>query len=450
MQCKQTMLGFELRLAERDSAPYGADITSWAMHRQVKNATRCEDGPVGGARHAARAVRALPALSDDRLGAMLHDKFAIAQQRVARGPPAFERFPHMAFRYRDWGAQTRHGRGDMYPLYTLDTLRNMADHLFDSSTGYESAPERARRVQPCSLLYSTLRPTSKFLRDVHANIRVPYLLMTDTADEPITLYHGVRQLLSSGTLWHWWAVDNEVLDQPKLSSLPLGVMDALELGVRNQPNSVSFHANVSAYVSTLLASQRQPKSRWLMMQMTETHPERRRVRQAITAERWGDGEMRLTPESRAKMRVREYLMALGQHRFVLSPRGNGLDAHRTWEALLVGAIPIVRSSALNPLYDGLPVLIVNDWPEVTPALLREFLTNYTIRKPLYQYEKLFGDYWIGQFGVERERCLAEERARRAPRYIYDYSAPGGWVALDGAGARTKPPVWTGRDAARGG
>jgi hypothetical protein len=307
---------------------------------------------------------------------------------------------------------------------------------------------------------------------------------------------GRRQLLSSGTLWHWWAVDNEVLDQPKLSSLPLGVMDALELGVRNQPNSVSFHANVSAYVSTLLASQRQPKSRWLMMQMTETHPERRRVRQAITAERWGDGEMRLTPESRAKMRVREYLMALGQHRFVLSPRGNGLDAHRTWEALLVGAIPIVRSSALNPLYDGLPVLIVNDWPEVTPALLREFLTNYTIRKPLYQvrpraalahhhphprppittttargrplsplrarrscplamcrraqYEKLFGDYWIGQFGVERERCLAEERARRAPRYIYDYSAPGGWVALDGAGARTKPPVWTGRDAARGG
>ena len=47
----------------------------------------------------------------------------------------------------------------------------------------------------------------------------------------------------------------------------------------------------------------------------------------------------------------QYLMTLGSHKFVLSPRGNGLDAHRTWEAMLVGAIPIVRASALNPLYE---------------------------------------------------------------------------------------------------
>ena len=121
-----------------------------------------------------------------------------------------------------------------------------------------------------------------------------------------------------------------------------------------------------------------------MMQMTETHPERRKVRQAITHHGWGDGEVRLTPERSGKMGVRDYLMALGRHRFVLSPRGNGLDAHRTWEALLVGAIPVVRSSALDILYEGLPVLIVKDWAHVTPDLLRGFLANYTIRKPLYQ------------------------------------------------------------------
>jgi hypothetical protein len=27
-------------------------------------------------------------------------------------------------------------RRDMYPLHTQDTMRNLADHLFDSSTGY--------------------------------------------------------------------------------------------------------------------------------------------------------------------------------------------------------------------------------------------------------------------------------------------------------------------------
>ena len=374
----------------------------------------------------------------------------------------------------------RHGRGDAYPLYTLDTLRNLADHLFDSSTGhrhgrtqctthtmhlplgalliwctvcgtgYRSGPARAAAVRPCQLLYTTLRPTRDFVRQVHAHIRVPYLLLSDTAD--VSIAHGpdVDALLGERSqLRHWWAVDNEVLDSPKLEGLPLGVMDSLELGNKGQPRSVQFHANVTEYLRVLGASQRQRKSSWLMMQMTETHPERRRVR-AHFAKGWGDGEVRLTAERAGKINVRSYLDMLGQHRFVLSPRGNGLDAHRTWEALLVGAIPIVRSTALNPLYDGLPVLVVNDWPDVTPALLREFYANHSHRAPLYQYEKLFADYWIGQVGVHRERCLADERARRAPRFVYDYHAPGGWVPLDGPlGARRPTPVWTG-DAVKGG
>uniref|UniRef100_A0A7S3AY15 Exostosin GT47 domain-containing protein n=1 Tax=Haptolina ericina TaxID=156174 RepID=A0A7S3AY15_9EUKA len=122
-------------------------------------------------------------------------------------------------------------------------------------------------------------------------------------------------------------------------------------------------------------------------------------------------------------------MLMGQHRFVLSPRGNGLDAHRTWEALLVGAIPIVRSSKLNPLYDNLPILIVKDWNDVTPRLLRDFYKEVQSKLSLYHYERLFADYWIGQMAVQRERCLAEIRASTAPEYVYRYNSPGGWVAV---------------------
>ena len=45
---------------------------------------------------------------------------------------------------------------------------------------------------------------------MHQHITAPYLLITDTADEGITHYHAVDSLLSSRTLRHWWAVDNEV------------------------------------------------------------------------------------------------------------------------------------------------------------------------------------------------------------------------------------------------
>lgn len=279
------------------------------------------------------------------------------------------------------------------------------------------------------------------VKQVHEHIKVPYLLVSDTADEPITRYPAVDSLLESPTLYHWWAVDNEVLHQPKLSSIPLGVMDSLELGVRGRPDSVAFHARLDTYLSTILTSYEQPKTKWLMMQMTVTHPERRRVRQ-VFGPRWGDREVRLTPERLQKMSPRDFLRSLGQHRFVLSPRGNGLDAHRTWEALLVGTIPIVRSSALNPLYERMPVLIVQDWSDVTPQLLRDFLTNYTIRKPYYHYERLFADFWLGDIAVQRERCLAEERAKKAPKFKYEYNSAGGWVALDSASSRPLPaPRW---------
>jgi hypothetical protein len=55
--------------------------------------------------------------------------------------------------------------------------------------------------------------------------------------------------------------------------------------------------------------------------------------------------------------------------FVISPYGNGLDCHRTWEALLLGCFVIVKKGPLDPLYAGLPVVIVSNWSDVTHELL---------------------------------------------------------------------------------
>lgn len=41
-----------------------------------------------------------------------------------------------------------------------------------------------------------------------------------------------------------------------------------------------------------------------------------------------------------------------------------MDCHRTWEILLLKTVPIVLKSSLSPLYQGLPVIQVDDWEEV--------------------------------------------------------------------------------------
>ncbi len=60
-----------------------------------------------------------------------------------------------------------------------------------------------------------------------------------------------------------------------------------------------------------------------------------------------------------------------KYAFVVSPHGNGLDCHRTWEALCIGNIPIVKTSPIDSLFDELPILIVKDWNDINKQLLEK-------------------------------------------------------------------------------
>jgi len=81
-----------------------------------------------------------------------------------------------------------------------------------------------------------------------------------------------------------------------------------------------------------------------------------------------------------------------KYSFVISPHGNGLDCHRTWEALVIGCIPIVKTSEINNLYDELPVLIVTEWSDVTFELLSKTIESFKHKK--FNYNKLTLQYWV--------------------------------------------------------
>lgn len=84
----------------------------------------------------------------------------------------------------------------------------------------------------------------------------------------------------------------------------------------------------------------------------------------------------------------------GKYAFSISPHGNGLDCHRTWEDLYLGCIVIVKTSPLDPMYEGLPVVIVKDWDEVTKENMEKWLKQYgdASTNPAYR-EKLTMAYW---------------------------------------------------------
>ncbi len=77
--------------------------------------------------------------------------------------------------------------------------------------------------------------------------------------------------------------------------------------------------------------------------------------------------------------------------FVLSPEGAGMDCHRTWEAILLGCIPVVKANALTGLFAELPVLVVADWTEVNRDTLMAFFQALPERK--FDFSPLFRHYW---------------------------------------------------------
>ena len=80
-----------------------------------------------------------------------------------------------------------------------------------------------------------------------------------------------------------------------------------------------------------------------------------------------------------------------KYKYVVSPHGNGLDCHRTWEALALGCIPIVKTSPLDPMFSGLPILIVKEWSDITQELLDGFVPASN------NNQKLQLSYWLNRF-----------------------------------------------------
>lgn len=98
---------------------------------------------------------------------------------------------------------------------------------------------------------------------------------------------------------------------------------------------------------------------------------------------------------------RKYSEIVKRHKYVLCPRGNGLDTHRFWEALYRGAIPIVERSNWSQslkMHD-IPFVEVESFDSIQILeRLREIdklekFANYDSK----QVKSLWIDYWVSLF-----------------------------------------------------
>jgi hypothetical protein len=93
--------------------------------------------------------------------------------------------------------------------------------------------------------------------------------------------------------------------------------------------------------------------------------------------------------------VELYKKELLDHKFVLCPRGNGVDTHRIWEALYCGVVPVVIRHRTHSMLEGkLPILFVDNYMEVNQYMLENAYDEFKQKK--WNMDMLKVSWWISQ------------------------------------------------------
>lgn len=260
------------------------------------------------------------------------------------------------------------------PFITGDTFRFFSDHAYDElDTSLDPG-----QIQPGNTIFVKTDYLGDFFQKIHPHIAHPYILISHNSDHPAPDKYA--EFLKDDKLLAWFAQNYDGYPSPKMHPIPIGLA-----------NSHWKHGNFEE----ILKTKKKKFLKWHLAYLNITT-------QTFSEERKKVVDLFKTQSYCLKKKTRNYrtfLNDIASSCFIISPRGNGLDTHRFWEALYMGSIPIVKSSSLDPLYKKFPVLIVSNWEKVTQKLLKKNISYHSQKKDLS--EKLFIYYWLDQINMHR-------------------------------------------------
>jgi len=275
---------------------------------------------------------------------------------------------------------------DIFSSTPISGIKTLINYNFQTMT----------KNQPY-IIYICISALPFFIHHVLHRMNCPFILVTGDNDE--TCPNGIfqnetffHQFLDSPQLVHWFSQNLVGGLHPKLTQIPIGLdyhtlsnnshhvwgKQKSPLDQEKELQEINAHANKPFWERELKAH---ANFHFAMYSDDRVQAKNKIAIDLVCYE--------LNQQERRQTWIHQTKFA-----FVISPHGMGMDCHRTWEALCLGCIPIVKTSPLNSLYDGLPVLILNDWSDLTEELMQSTVLDFKDRQSEFQMEKLTLKYWV--------------------------------------------------------
>ena len=224
----------------------------------------------------------------------------------------------------------------------IDRLAQMAEH--DTKLQYSLFVDLnvVQKHEDCELLTDALSRVS-------ARARRKIQVLFHNSDKTLSRSQFVYLSELGYRLWSVNVVDTDF----KTGALPIGLENRWRMNNgRLRPFKVLYRRSMN----NPLRGSRRSQVVFAAFNVATNTVDRSVAREACLRAGVSVYENRISPRDHRKL--------LRTTMFVISPPGNGLDCHRTWEAIYLGCIPVVlKRSLAKEFWENLPIFAVDDWSD---------------------------------------------------------------------------------------
>eukprot|EP00668_Euglena_longa_P041028 GGOE01053991.1.p1 GENE.GGOE01053991.1~~GGOE01053991.1.p1 ORF type:complete len:476 (+),score=128.94 GGOE01053991.1:263-1690(+) len=339
------------RLLFPDSSAQGVCKTTAEYHRSGDASNLCLSPEVLGARPSVRSKK---------------DAFPLAE--VAQIAAEYRRHTQ--------GIQVTHSKPS-YPLITGDGFKFVGDFQCDTKPNQkDDCSLDPRSITNRSIVFINTLDIPTFVAHKLPRIDAHFFVITHNRDKSVPGPEGMP-LLHSPKLLRWFAKNIDHA-HPKMVPIPIGIENRF---YRNGEHPEDF-------LDLLSGNHNATASRDVLINFTprKWNSDRSHALEAMKKNGFGSRQIK-------KVGHKQFLDQSRHYRFILSPQGNGISCHRTWEALYMGCLPLVSPSNDTDVYAGLPVVVVEDWFKVTKEFVDATWTRLAVQGR-FDWDRLWQPWWL--------------------------------------------------------
>lgn len=266
-------------------------------------------------------------------------------------------------------------RPSSYPFLSGDSLRKIADFIFDESTSFN--PEK---VQKNDIVFLKTDLLEIFFTFYHPYINEKYILITHNSDKSLNeedLNYFDNKII------HWFAA--------KLNAQSTGRITALSYGLENR--RYLKNGRIGLYKKIIKNTKNNQKHERVLCSFNpSTNPTQREPLLEIAKSKKNFIDIKNFSKSK------DYLQTLSAYLFNLCPEGNDFESHRIWESLLFNCTPIVEKNNVNDnFYNmGVPLIMLDKWKDLESLEIKDLnsLNQHNKNKNYETFSSL--NFWIDQ------------------------------------------------------